>query len=475
MNPTDTIQAPTLRSDQALQHALHRLWTDHAIWTREYVVAAIAETPDVGAAANRLLRNQEDIGNAIVPLYGEEAGAALTDLLKQHILIAVDMVAAAMAGDKEGFAEADGKWDRNAVDIAEFLGNANPNWDKRDVHDLLAQHLELTRGEVVARLTKDWTKDIAAFDDIMTELLTLSDALAAGIIKQFSDRFDSPATHDPAWGLRRAMDRLWSDHVFWTRNYIVAGLAGAEDAGPAAERLLRNQEDIGNALVPFYGEQAGAGLTVLLKQHVLIAADMVGMANKKQFGEPFEELEARWSQNAAQIAGYMNALNPYWPLADVQDLLGQHLFITLEEVRARFEGDWEADVRHFDDILTEILTMSAALSAGLVRQFPDRFPAPVSNGRVPVPSSATGGRLPEPPKSVRWTPERNSAGNARSPERTPSGNGRSSEPAPAPVEELSTPAYRAPEPPSHAESGGRMKWRSTFRNAVFSNRAEVKR
>jgi hypothetical protein len=339
------------------------------------------------------------------------------------------------------------------------------------VHDLLAQHLELTRGEVVARLSKEWTKDIATFDDIMTELLTLSDALAAGIVKQFSDRFGDPATDDPAWGLRRAMDRLWSDHVFWTRNYIVAGLAGAEDAGAAAERLLRNQEDIGNALVPFYGEQAGAGLTVLLKQHILIAADMVGMANKKQFGEPFEELEARWSQNAAHIAGYMNALNPYWPLADVQDLLGQHLFITLEEVRARFEGDWEADVRHFDDILTEILTMSAALSAGLVRQFPDRFPAPpVSAGRVPVPAAATGGRLPEPPKSVRWTPERNSAGDARSPE-----------PSPAPVERApeqpSTPAYRAPEQSSHSENepGGRMKWRSTFRNAVFSNRAEVKR
>ncbi|MEX0790182.1 MAG: hypothetical protein WD178_05335, partial [Actinomycetota bacterium] len=80
------------------------LWTDHAIWTREYVVAAIAGSPDTGAAAGRLLRNQEDIGNAVVPLYGQDAGAALTDLLKQHILIAVDLVAAALAGDKEQFA-----------------------------------------------------------------------------------------------------------------------------------------------------------------------------------------------------------------------------------------------------------------------------------------------------------------------------------------------------------------------------------
>jgi len=67
------------------------------IWTREYVVAAIKETPDKDAAAARLLRSQEDIGNAVAPLYGDDAGKGLTDLLEQHILIAVDLIEAAKA------------------------------------------------------------------------------------------------------------------------------------------------------------------------------------------------------------------------------------------------------------------------------------------------------------------------------------------------------------------------------------------
>lgn len=173
----------------ALKTAMRRLWSDHVIWTREYVVAAIKETPDKDAAAGRLLRNQEDIGNAIVPLYGDDAGKGLTDLLKQHILIAVDLIEAAKAGDEARFQTEDEKWSRNVDEIATFLSSANPNWPKNDVLDLLNLHLSLTKGEVVARLQQEWEKDVEAFDEIFTEILTVADALSDGIIKQFPERY----------------------------------------------------------------------------------------------------------------------------------------------------------------------------------------------------------------------------------------------------------------------------------------------
>ncbi|MGH2688481.1 MAG: hypothetical protein ACRDKW_06710, partial [Actinomycetota bacterium] len=145
--------------------------------------------PDAEAAARRLLNNQEDIGAAIAGFYGKEAGAGLTDLLKQHILIAVDLVDAAVKGDQERFAQVDRRWDENAEDIARFLSGANPFWPEQDVKDLIALHLTLTRREAVARINKAWDEDIAAFDDILTEILTLADALTDGIIAQFPERF----------------------------------------------------------------------------------------------------------------------------------------------------------------------------------------------------------------------------------------------------------------------------------------------
>jgi len=174
----------------SLKAAMRRLWADHVIWTRQYVVAAVDDAPDTEAAAGRLLKNQEDIGGAVVPFYGDAAGAALTDLLKQHILIAVDLIEAAKTGNDGKFQAEDAKWTQNAEQIADLLSGANSNWPKKDVVDLLGLHLSLTKQEVVARLQKNWAADVDAFDQIFTEIMTVADVLADGIIKQFPDRFE---------------------------------------------------------------------------------------------------------------------------------------------------------------------------------------------------------------------------------------------------------------------------------------------
>jgi hypothetical protein len=82
-----------------LKQDMRKLWTDHVVWTRDYIVAAVGDQPDAQAAANRLMKNQEDIGKAVSKFYGNAAGQQLTTLLKDHISIAVDLIKAAKAGD----------------------------------------------------------------------------------------------------------------------------------------------------------------------------------------------------------------------------------------------------------------------------------------------------------------------------------------------------------------------------------------
>jgi hypothetical protein len=183
-NPSQTESAWMLKQD------MRKLWTDHVVWTRDYVIAAIAGQPDAQSAADRLMRNQEDIGNAVAKYYGDEAGRQLTGLLKQHIGIAVDVVKAAKAGDKAALTQADDRWQQNGVEIADFLSKANPNWPRETLVAMMKKHLETTTTEVVARLDKNWNDDVKAFDAVYDHILDMSDALADGIVKQFPGRFE---------------------------------------------------------------------------------------------------------------------------------------------------------------------------------------------------------------------------------------------------------------------------------------------
>jgi hypothetical protein len=168
---------------------LRDLWVDHIVYTRNYIISSVAGLPDTNIVAARLLKNQEDLGNAIKPFYGEQAGTKLTGLLKGHILGAVALLKAAKAGNTTGAAAAEKKWYENADQIATFLASANPNWSVQDLKTMLHNHLALTKSEAVARLTGNYTADIAAFDKIHRQAVMMSDELADGIIKQFPSKF----------------------------------------------------------------------------------------------------------------------------------------------------------------------------------------------------------------------------------------------------------------------------------------------
>jgi hypothetical protein len=172
-----------------LHQDMRKLWTDHVVWTRVFIIGATADAPDVPAATTRLLRNQEDIGKAVAEYYGPPAGEKLTGLLKSHIVIAGDLVKAAKANNQAGVAENNKKWEANADSIATMLSQANPNWPKPTLMGLLKGHLSTTTNEVKARLAKNWDQDVKAYDAVYDHILMLSDALSDGIVKQFPNRF----------------------------------------------------------------------------------------------------------------------------------------------------------------------------------------------------------------------------------------------------------------------------------------------
>ena len=178
------------QKELALRNDMRKLWEDHVTWTRLAIISLTTDAPDTDATVGRLLQNQTDIGDAIEPFYGQAAGDELTRLLRDHIFIAADIIAAAKAGDGAGVADGQARWRANADEIAAFLNGANPrSWKLGEMKAMLYEHLRLTTDEVVARLTGDWAADVAAYDQIHVQALGMADMLSIGIIDQFPKRF----------------------------------------------------------------------------------------------------------------------------------------------------------------------------------------------------------------------------------------------------------------------------------------------
>jgi len=180
-----------LRTNRAIDLRLdmRKLWEDHIVWTRNVIISAIANLADLGPVTQRLLQNQEDIANATKPYFGRKFAEKLRKLLREHILIAADIIADAIAGNIQQFNLDYEEWRRNARDIAEFLSDNNPEWSRRKIKRMLYEHLDLTAKEVSSRLQANWEGDIQAYDENHIHMLEFADILSRGIVKNFRKKF----------------------------------------------------------------------------------------------------------------------------------------------------------------------------------------------------------------------------------------------------------------------------------------------
>jgi hypothetical protein len=173
-----------------LRGAMQKLWADHMQWTYATVDAFYHNQGGLNAQLGRLLKNQKDIGAAIVPYYGQAAGDKLAGLLTTHINQAVPVLTAAKNGDQSALKKALDDWYVNAQEIADFLAAANSrNWKQADLREMMKKHIDTTTGYAVELLKGNYDEAVKKYDEANDHMKQMSDELAMGIIKQFPDKF----------------------------------------------------------------------------------------------------------------------------------------------------------------------------------------------------------------------------------------------------------------------------------------------
>lgn len=172
------------RAEVELKDYMRLLWEEHIYWTRMTIISIAFDLPDLDLTTKRLLRNAKDFEEAFTPFYGNRIAANFGRLIKDHLVIAAQLVKAAKANDSKTAADAEKRWYANADEIACFLHSINPCWTEKVMREMWHEHLALTKAEAVARLNKDYAKDISIFEDIEKQALVMADHFTDGLVRQ---------------------------------------------------------------------------------------------------------------------------------------------------------------------------------------------------------------------------------------------------------------------------------------------------
>lgn len=165
-------------------------WIEHILWTRMLLISIAENLADLEPTKARLLENPKDIADIFKKYYGNNVANTIQKLLTEHLVIGGDLIVALKNGNQKSAQELNAKWYKNADDMAEAFSSINPFYPKEEIRHMLYEHLRLTTNEVSARLKKDYSADINAYDIVQKEILQMSKFFVNGIVKQFPDFFN---------------------------------------------------------------------------------------------------------------------------------------------------------------------------------------------------------------------------------------------------------------------------------------------
>jgi hypothetical protein len=86
-----------------------------------------------------------------------------------------------------------------------------------------------------------------------------------------------------------------------------------------------------------------------------------------------KRLNKEWYRNADDLAAFLSGANPYLKNEDLKNLLNMQLKLVTNDFFASLAKDWNARIVAIDEGDTHIILMADTITAGVIKQFPDKF------------------------------------------------------------------------------------------------------
>jgi uncharacterized phage infection (PIP) family protein YhgE len=302
-NPTEPRAVPALRAVAAqteagsagaapssgpLSSRLETLLGHHVTLVIRFMRATVSGDPGfVDTADAALVRNTEDLTNALAPAVGEQQALAFGELWQQQVQALFNYAAGVRDDDQGAKDDALAALGRFVEDQSTLIAELT---DGRLSREEAARHLR----KKVAQLT-DQVDAYAAQDyERAYELQRTAYALMFPIGTALADATqDKPAKPTPTDQLSSALAQLLGEHVEIAIDAMRAGVQGAPEFEAAAGALNANTKDVAGAMDSLFGAERAETFNQLWADHInLFVEYTVAVAEEDQ--EAKDDVAARF-------------------------------------------------------------------------------------------------------------------------------------------------------------------------------------
>lgn len=167
--------------------------------------------------------------------------------------------------------------------------------------------------------------------------------------------------------LKLKFQKLWYDHVAYTREFILASFLKTDNLETTTQRLLQNQRDIGRVFDHYvsYSVYIKAGMhdiATLLTEHILSAAAVVKAMSENAAPESLSSLMNNMYANGVDVG---RALNLVLGITSGPSMMKMHLDLTVAEVKSISQQNYPQALRDYEKVVHEAMLMSNGISEAL--------------------------------------------------------------------------------------------------------------
>ncbi len=170
----------------SLSNRLRRLWSQLAMWRREYLVSLASNFGDLQLIENRLYNVTTDFGNVFESFIGVKASNRMEYYFTVQASFLNEIADAIKSGDNETANQATRSLYENVDAMAAYLAEINPYWNEVNMRSLLYDYYRQTLLETVNILSGNQEEAIKIYENLEDYVLEIADYLTSGFIYRFN-------------------------------------------------------------------------------------------------------------------------------------------------------------------------------------------------------------------------------------------------------------------------------------------------